>query len=124
MTWKQAMDPKAPLLHDDQITKGVKPAPEKPSNVAARSEFALGDLAAGFAEAEVIVEHEFTTETVHQGYIEPHACVASMSADGMATAGLKTITVVATAHGQEQQQFPVDEKTALDEVIDHVGLAD
>ncbi|MCC6707463.1 MAG: xanthine dehydrogenase family protein molybdopterin-binding subunit [Gammaproteobacteria bacterium] len=85
MTWKQAMDPTAPLLHEGQITKGVKPAPEKPSNVAARSEFALGDLAAGFAEAEVIVEHEFSTETVHQGYIEPHACVASMSADGMAT---------------------------------------
>ena len=85
MTWKQAMDPKAPLLHDGMITKGVKPEPEKPSNVNARSEFALGDLAAGFAEADVIVEHEFTTETVHQGYIEPHACVASMSADGMAT---------------------------------------
>ena len=85
MTWKQAMDPKAPLLHDGMITKGVKPPPEKPSNVNARSEFALGDLEAGFAAADVIVEHEFTTETVHQGYIEPHACVASMSADGMAT---------------------------------------
>ncbi len=85
MTWKQAMDPKSPLLHDGMITKGVKPPPEKPSNVNARHEFALGDLAAGFAEADVIVEHEFSTETVHQGYIEPHACVASMSADGMAT---------------------------------------
>ena len=85
MTWKQAMDAKAPLLHDGMITKGVKPPPEKASNVNARHEFALGDLAAGFAEADVIVEHEFTTETVHQGYIEPHACVASMSADGMAT---------------------------------------
>ena len=85
MTWRQAIDPKAPVLHNDLITKGVKPPPEKASNVGARHEFALGDLAAGFAEADVIVEHEFNTETVHQGYIEPHACVASMSADGVAT---------------------------------------
>lgn len=42
----------------------------------------------------------------------------------LATAGLQTITVVATAQGQEHQQFTVDAKTALEEVIDHVGLAD
>ena len=85
MTWKQAMDPKAPLLHDNLITKGVNPPPEKASNIAARHQFALGDVEQGFAEADVIVELEFTTQTVHQGYIEPHACVASMSADGVAT---------------------------------------
>ena len=31
---------------------------------------------------EVVVEGRYTTKAVHQGYIEPHACVASMSADG------------------------------------------
>ena len=44
----------------------------------------LGDLAAGFAKADVIVEREFTTQPVHQGYIEPHACLASVSEDGQA----------------------------------------
>ena len=36
----------------------------------------------GFAEADVVVEHEFRTPMVHQGYIEPHACVARVGADG------------------------------------------
>jgi CO/xanthine dehydrogenase Mo-binding subunit len=80
----QAMEPGAPLLHDDMYTIGVEPKPAKPSNVAKRVEFALGDVAAGFAKADVVVEREFTTQPVHQGYIEPHACLASVSADGQA----------------------------------------
>ena len=79
-----AMAPEAPLLHEDMITAGVEPAPERPSNVAKRVEFGFGDVAAGFAQADVVVEHEFETAPVHQGYIEPHACVASVSEDGQA----------------------------------------
>ena len=79
-----AMKPDAPLLHEDLITVGVEPAPEKPSNVAKRVEFSQGDLEAGFAAADVIVEREFTTSPVHQGYIEPHACLASVAKDGKA----------------------------------------
>jgi CO/xanthine dehydrogenase Mo-binding subunit len=80
----EAMKPDAPLLHEDMITAGVEPVPDRASNVAKVVEFALGDVDAGFAQAEVIVEHEFRTQPVHQGYIEPHACVASVSEDGQA----------------------------------------
>jgi len=80
----EAMQPGAPLLHEDQFTVGVKPKPERPSNIAKRLEFGRGDVAAGFAQAEVIVEREFNTKPVHQGYIEPQACLASYSADGQA----------------------------------------
>ncbi len=80
----QAMEPDAPLLHDNMYTIGVEPKPAQPSNVAKRVEFALGDIAAGFAKADVIVEREFNTQPVHQGYIEPHACLASVSEDGQA----------------------------------------
>jgi CO/xanthine dehydrogenase Mo-binding subunit len=79
-----AMAEGAPLLHDHIFTEGVEPKPEKPSNIAKRHEFKRGDLAAGFAEADVIVEGRYVTKAVHQGYIEPHACVASMGADGQA----------------------------------------
>jgi CO/xanthine dehydrogenase Mo-binding subunit len=79
-----AMKPDAPLLHEGLITEGVEPAPSKPSNVAKRVEFAKGDVEAGFAQADVIVEREFTTKPVHQGYIEPHACLANVSKDGKA----------------------------------------
>ena len=80
----EAMQPGAPLLHDDLFTVGVEPKPDKPSNVAKRIEITLGDIDAGFAKADVIVEREFNTAPVHQGYIEPHATVASVSEDGSA----------------------------------------
>ena len=80
----QAMQPDAPLLHEDMYTIGMEPKPARPSNVAKRVEFALGDVAAGFAKADIVIEREFATQPVHQGYIEPHACVASVSEDGQA----------------------------------------
>ncbi|MEQ1881971.1 MAG: xanthine dehydrogenase family protein molybdopterin-binding subunit [Burkholderiales bacterium] len=80
----RAMEPDAPLLHDDMYTIGVEPKPAKPSNIAKRVEFGFGDLAAGFAKADVVVEREFSTKPVHQGYIEPHACLANVSEDGQA----------------------------------------
>jgi CO/xanthine dehydrogenase Mo-binding subunit len=80
----EAMKPDAPLLFEDMITAGVTPPPTKPSNVAKRVEFALGDVSKGFKDADVIIEREFNTKPVHQGYIEPHACVASVSEDGQA----------------------------------------
>ena len=81
---RAAIKPDAPLLHDDLYTEGVEPQPQQPSNIAKRVEFSLGDLDAGFAAADVIIEREFTTQPVHQGYIEPHATVATVSEDGQA----------------------------------------
>jgi CO/xanthine dehydrogenase Mo-binding subunit len=78
----EAMKDDAPVLHDYMITGGVKPKPEKASNVANRVEFSLGDIEVGFAAADVVIEKNFTTEPVHQGYIEPHAVVADMGPDG------------------------------------------
>ena len=77
-----AMAPDAPILHDHMRTDGMDDAPDKPTNVAARVEVALGDVDKGFAAADVIVERAFKTQAVHQGYIEPHACVASVAEDG------------------------------------------
>jgi CO/xanthine dehydrogenase Mo-binding subunit len=77
----EAMKPDAPLLFEDLITRGVTPPP-KPSNIAKRNEFNLGDIAKGFAEADEIVEMSFKTAPVHQAYIEPQGCVARFDADG------------------------------------------
>jgi CO/xanthine dehydrogenase Mo-binding subunit len=80
----QAMQPNAPLLHEDQYTVGVTPKPDKPSNVAKRLEFVRGDLERGFKQADLVIEREFNTKPVHQGYIEPQACLASYTEDGQA----------------------------------------
>ncbi len=79
---EDAMKPDAPLLFEDMITRGVEPAPSKPSNISKRLEFSVGDIAAGFASADEVVEMSFKTATVHQGYIEPHSCLARYGADG------------------------------------------
>ena len=72
----------APILHDDlQPIGATDPLPEGPTNIAGRVEFSRGDVDAGFAEADVVVEREFRTQMVHQGYIEPHACVARIGED-------------------------------------------
>jgi CO/xanthine dehydrogenase Mo-binding subunit len=77
-----AMAPDAPLLHADMFTKGVTPKPTTPSNVALKSVMGRGDVKSAFAAADVIVEGRYETAAVHQGYIEPHACVCSWGADG------------------------------------------
>ncbi len=82
---EEAMRPDAPVLHDFLFTGGVTPKPETPSNIANHLEFKIGDLDAGFAAADVTVERTFRTKPVHQGYIEPHACLVSVAMDGQAT---------------------------------------
>jgi len=77
-----AMAPDAPVLHEDKQDETVPGGISK--NVMSRCEFGHGDLEAGFAKADRIVERTFRTEAAHQGYIEPHACLASVGNDGQA----------------------------------------
>ena len=82
---EEAMKPNAPILHDDLFTQGVDPKPTAPSNVAKRVTFTKGDFATGWKEAEVTIERRYTSKAVHQGYIEPHACVVAIGNDGQCT---------------------------------------
>ncbi len=82
MTIRQAMEPDAPLLHDDVFTNADGLVDKEASNVAIHRHFEEGDLEVGFAEADIVVENEFETATVHQGYIEPQAATARWSESG------------------------------------------
>jgi len=82
---RAAMAPGAPILHDHMRTKGLKEAPDEPSNIASKMELTRGDVDQALAEADFVIEREFETATVHQGYIEPHACVAQTNEDGQTT---------------------------------------
>ena len=77
-----AMEEGAPLLHEDLYTSFMGETSEQCSNIAAHLSFEKGDAERGFAEAEVVVEREFRTAWVHQGYIEPQASTACWNADG------------------------------------------
>ncbi len=101
---REAMDPDAPLLHDDMFTQGLSETPDKPSNVSQKTTISKGDVEAGLADADVVIERTFVTPMVHQGYIEPHACVASFNQDGRVTIwcssqghfGIRDMTALAT----------------------------
>ena len=101
---REAMDPDAPLLHDDMFTQGLSETPDKPSNVSQKTTISKGDVEAGLADADVVIERTFITPMVHQGYIEPHACVASFNQDGRVTIwcssqghfGIRDMTALAT----------------------------
>ena len=82
MTIDEAMAEDAPLVHENLITKGSDSKTTKPSNIAEIDFYERGDIDVGFAEADFVYEHEFTTEAFHQGYIEPHACLADTGKDG------------------------------------------
>jgi CO/xanthine dehydrogenase Mo-binding subunit len=87
----EAMKENAPLIHEHPDTykhpalwnlphgeSRLNPFP----NVMSQVIYSHGDIEAGFAQANRIFEHSFTVPAVHQGYIEPHACAASVEPDG------------------------------------------
>ncbi len=85
-----AMREDAPVLHEDLFTEGLAETPTKPSNLVKKQVISKGDAEAAFAAADEIVERTFVTPMVHQGYIEPHACVGSFNEDGQATVWCST----------------------------------
>jgi len=101
-----AMRDDAPLLLEDQVTESLGKPTGKHSNVAKHFQFQLGDVAKGFAQAAVVVEREFHTATVHQGYIEPHAATALWNTDG-------TVTIWCSTQGAFSVRAQVAEILAL-----------
>jgi len=73
MKIEEAMKPGAPILLPNLRNKDD--GPDKETNVANHLQFKRGDVEAGFKSADYVVEREFHTSMVHQGYIEPHAAV-------------------------------------------------
>jgi CO/xanthine dehydrogenase Mo-binding subunit len=87
---RQAMAEGAPLLHEDLTTTELGEETQKHSNIASHFRFEQGDLDKGFEQADVVVEREFSTATVHQGYIEPHTGAALWNNDGQLTVWTST----------------------------------
>ena len=93
MTAEHAMRSDAPVLLPELRSRfiahrtdpGSPEGPDRPTNVASHIQFQRGDLEAGFKAAEFVVEREYSTATVHQGYIEPQNALAVYSVDGHIT---------------------------------------
>ena len=87
---RAAMEPDAPVLHENLRTSSLGETGDKPSNVASHLQHKKGDIEKGFDEADVVIEREFVTGTVHQGYIEPHNATALYNPDGQLTVWCST----------------------------------
>ena len=90
-----AMKSDAPILHErlaNSENPNIRPGglrddddTGKATNISNHFIFELGDTEQGFKDADVIVERELRTATVHQGYIEPHSATAMWGEDGKLT---------------------------------------
>src|SRR5712691_778150 len=83
MSVEDAMKPGAPILLPGLRNKDD--GPDKQTNVATHLQFKRGDINEGFKGADYVVQREFKTAMVHQGYIEPHNAVGIYNPDGHAT---------------------------------------
>ncbi len=81
----EAMEDGAPILHEDMKTTSMGEETDKVSNIANHFQHKMGEPDDGFAEADVVIEREFTTQTVHQGYIETHNATALWNEEGQLT---------------------------------------
>ena len=81
----KAMKDDAPIILDDLQTESLGEKTGKASNVASHMQHTMGDVEKGFKEADLTVEREFYTATVHQGYIEPQNATAQWAPDGRLT---------------------------------------
>jgi CO/xanthine dehydrogenase Mo-binding subunit len=77
-----AIAPDAPVLHENPGAYDGAPAERPHPNVQSVLRFKLGDVEAGFREADRTFEHVFRTQLAHQGYLEPHAGVVAIDDEG------------------------------------------
>lgn len=62
--------------HGADVASSEKASKRAHSNIIDESLYERGDIHEGFEQADVIVEHTFSTAIVHQSYIEPQGVIA------------------------------------------------
>ena len=92
---RDAMKEDAPKIHErlaNLSNPGLRPGglrddsdDSESTNVANHFVYEIGDVEKGFKEADIIIEQEFETQPVHQGFIEPQSATAQWSPDGSLT---------------------------------------
>ncbi|MGC1464233.1 MAG: molybdopterin cofactor-binding domain-containing protein, partial [Pseudolabrys sp.] len=71
---EDAMRSGAPVLHD-----------YAPDNVTKHIPIRVGDIARGFAESDLVIEENYSTQPIEHAYLEPEAGLAYLDHDGVVT---------------------------------------
>ena len=77
-----AIKPDSTPIHESYTGWTIMPAFKQVSPNAFHMQQKYNDIEQGFKEADVIVERDYDTATVHQGYIEPTTCLVEWKKDG------------------------------------------
>ncbi|MCY3751262.1 MAG: xanthine dehydrogenase family protein molybdopterin-binding subunit [Gammaproteobacteria bacterium] len=85
MNVRAAMADDAPVIHEDFHPGGFIAPTEKYLPNASRIQLGNGDPEQGFAEADLVLEREYTAETIHQGYIESHVTTVTWDSNDYVT---------------------------------------
>ncbi|WEO98687.1 molybdopterin-dependent oxidoreductase [Streptomyces sp. FXJ1.172] len=80
---EEAMRPGAPVVHDKDAATARISRPE--ANVVGEAHGEIGDVTAGFAEADVVYEEVFRTQRVQHASLETHGALAWFDEDGRLT---------------------------------------
>ncbi len=79
----QALEESAPILHPEVNSYIGLPKPlAQPSNAFAWDTWSKGNIDAGFAQADLIIENTFTVPRQHQAYLETHSCLVWIDEQG------------------------------------------
>ena len=90
---RESMQPDAPVIHDEPEAHMIIPVPYDPSrNVASACHAVVGDVEQGLAEADFVVEREFSVHQAQHCPMEPHVALAWIDPRGRLT--IKTSTQV------------------------------
>ncbi len=74
-----SLEDDAPLIHENpEAYEGAPPGTRRGKNVVSFVERSKGNVEIAFANAELVFRHTFKTPSVHQAFIEPHACVVNI----------------------------------------------
>jgi carbon-monoxide dehydrogenase large subunit len=80
---EEALKDGAPLIHDHpHMYEGAPGIINGLRNVVSFTTKEKGNAERALAESGIVLEHTFRTPFVHQGYIEPHACVGAVDPSG------------------------------------------
>jgi xanthine dehydrogenase molybdenum-binding subunit len=90
MDVRAAMADGAPVIHETFLPGSFVVPTEKHLPNATRIQIENGSVETGFAEADIVVEREFSNETVHQGYIESHVTTVDWGSNGEITVWTST----------------------------------
>ncbi|HIF11639.1 MAG TPA: xanthine dehydrogenase family protein molybdopterin-binding subunit, partial [Dehalococcoidia bacterium] len=100
-TVMEALKQGAPIVLEDLEGQDLGEKIDGQTNQANHIRHEFGDVEKGFTEADIVIEREFDTAMVHQGYIEPHNATATWDEEGRVTIWTST-----------QGSFPTRRQTA------------